>query len=337
MNNIVIKYLRGFMAIGAMVWASALVIATAGAAHAQTGAQNFPNRPLRLIIPMGAGGATDIFIRTLVPKLSDMLGQQVVVDNRPGANGVIGDEMAVKAAPDGYTLMANSIAISINPGLYKLSYDITRDLQGVTRLGMIDLLMGIHPSVPAKSVSELIAHARANPGKLNYASFGIGSISHVAGEMFKQATSTQLVHVAYKTSPLAVQETIAGQTHLVMGGISYMLPQARAGRLRGIAITSLQRNANAPDIPTAHESGLPNFDVNAWFGLWVPAAVPKPLLAKLYDVVSKTLNHPEVRPAIEKHGYKIGGETPDQFQKFVRSEVEKFGKVIKAAGIKPEG
>ena len=315
----------------------ALLLLSAGAAHAQNSAAGFPTRPLRLIIPMGAGGATDIFIRTIVPKWSDVLGQQVVVDNRPGANGVIGDEMAVKAAPDGYTLMANSLAIAINPGLYKLNYDITRDLQGLTRLGVIDLLMGIHPSVPAKTVAELITHAKANPGKLNYASFGIGSISHVAGEMFKQATSTQLVHVAYKTSPLAVQETIAGQTHLVIGGISYMLPQARSGRLRGIAITSLTRNSNAPDIPTAHESGLPNFDVNAWFGLWVPAAVPKPVLAKLYDAVSKTLNHPDVRPAIEKHGYKIGGETPDEFQKFVRSEVEKFGKVIKAAGIKPEG
>ena len=300
-------------------------------------AQAFPNRPLRLIIPMGAGGATDIFIRTIVPKLSETLGQQVVVDNRPGANGVIGDEMAVKAPPDGYTLMANALAITINPSLHKLNYDITRDLQGLTRLGSIDLLMGIHPSIPAKTVAEFIAHAKANPGKLNYASFGIGSISHVAGEMFKQASGTQLVHVAYKTSPLAVQETISGQTHLVIGGISYMLPQARSGRLRGIAITSLQRNANAPDIPTAHESGLPNYDVNAWFGMWVPAAVPKPVLAKLYDAVSKTLNHPEVRPAIEKHGYTVGGETPDVFQKFVRGEVEKFSRVIKASGIKPEG
>ncbi len=314
-----------------------LVLAATGAAQAQTAASNFPSRPLRLIIPMGAGGATDIFIRTIIPKLSDILGQQVVVDNRPGANGVIGDEMAVKAAPDGYTLMANSLAITINPGLYKLNYDITRDLQGLTRLGSIDLLMGIHPSVPAKTVAELIAHARANPGKLNYASFGIGSISHVAGEMFKQASGTQLVHVAYKTSPLAVQETIAGQTHLVIGGISYMLPQARSGRLRGIAISAMQRSPHAPDIPTAHESGLPNYDVNAWFGTWVPAAVPKPVLAKLYDALSKTMNHPDVKPAIEKHGYKIGGESPDEFHKFVRSEVEKFGKVIKAAGIKPEG
>ena len=317
--------------------AAILLLAVAGAAQAQTAASNFPSRPLRLIIPMGAGGATDIFIRTIVPKLSDILGQQVVVDNRPGANGVIGDEMAVKAAPDGYTLMANSLAITINPSLYKLSYDVARDLQGLTRLGSIDLLMGIHPSVPAKTVAELITHAKANPGKLNYASFGIGSISHVAGEMFKQASGTQIVHVPFKSSPLAVQETIGGQTHMVIGGISYMLPQARSGRLRGIAISSMQRSPHAPDIPTAHESGLPNYDVNAWFGTWVPAAVPKPVLARLYDAMSKTMSHPDVKPAIEKHGYKIGGETPDEFHKFVRSEIEKFGRVIKAAGIKPEG
>ena len=314
--------------------ALALISATA---HAQTGAENFPNRPLRLIIPQAAGGATDIFIRTIAPKLSENLAQQVVVDNRPGANGVIGDEMAVKAPADGYTFMANAIGIVVNPSLYKLNYDITRDLQGLTRLGAIDMLMGIHPAVPAKTVAELITYAKANPGKLNYASFGIGSISHVAAEMFKQASNTQIVHVPFKSSPLAVQETIGGQTHIVIGGISYMLPQARAGRLRGIAITALQRNANAPDIPTAHESGPPNYAVDAWFGAWVPAAVPKPVLAKLYDAMSRTLNHPDVRAAIDKHGYKIGGETPDVFHKFVRSEVEKFGKVIKAAGIKPEG
>lgn len=314
-----------------------LALLASGSAHAQGRPDNYPNRPLRLIIPQAAGGATDIFIRTVVPKLSETLAQQVVVDNRPGANGVIGDEMAVKAPADGYTFMANAIGIVVNPSLYKLNYDVTRDLQGVTRLGAIDMLMGIHPSVPAKTVAELIAHAKTNPNKLNYASFGIGSISHVAGELFKQLSATQIVHVPFKSSPLAVQETIGGQTHLVIGGISYMLPQARAGRLRGIAITSLKRSPYAPDIPTAHESGLPHYDIDAWFGSWVPAATPKPVLAKLYDAMSKTLNHPDVRAAIDKHGYKIGGERPDEFQKFVRSEVEKFAKVIKAAGIKPEG
>jgi tripartite-type tricarboxylate transporter receptor subunit TctC len=286
---------------------------------------------------MAAGGATDILIRTLTPKMTELLGQQIVVDNRPGANGVIGDEMAVKAAPDGYTLHANSIAISINPSLYKLNYDIVRDLAPVTLLASIDLVFGVNPQVPAKSVSELIALAKAQPGKLNYASFGIGSISHVAGEMFKQASNTQIVHVAYKSSPLAVQETIAGQTQFVFGGISYMLPQVRAGRLRGIAISSLQRSPLAPEIPTVSESGLPGFDVTAWFGMWVPAKTPQPIVRRINEVVVQALNHPELRARVEELGYKPGGDSPEAFGKFVRAEVDKFARVIKAAGIKPEG
>jgi tripartite-type tricarboxylate transporter receptor subunit TctC len=203
-------------------------------------AQPYPNRPLRLIIPMAAGGATDIVIRTITPRMSELLGQQIIVDNRPGANGVMGDEMVVKAAPDGYTLHANSLAIAINPSLYKLTYDIRRDLTPVTQLASVDLILGVYPQLPVKSVRDLIALARSQPNKLNYASFGVGSIAHIAGEMFKQATQTQIVHVAYKASPLAVQETVAGQTQFVFGGVSYMLPQVRAGRLNGIA------QANAP-------------------------------------------------------------------------------------------
>ena len=300
-------------------------------------AQQYPTRPIRLIIPMAAGGATDILIRTLTPKMTELFGHQIVVDNRPGANGVIGDEMVVKAAPDGYTLHANSIAISINPSLYKLNYDIVRDLAPVTLLASIDLVFGVNPQVPAKSVSELIALAKAQPGKLNYASFGIGSIAHIAAEMFKQASNTQIVHVAYKSSPLAVQETIAGQTQFVFGGTSYMLPQVRAGRLRGIAIGSLQRSPLAPEIPTVSESGIPGFDVTAWFGMWVPAKTPPPIIRRINEVVVTALNHPDVRARVEELGYKPGGNSPEAFGKFVRAEVDKFARVIKTAGIKPEG
>jgi tripartite-type tricarboxylate transporter receptor subunit TctC len=298
-------------------------------------AQQYPNRPLRLIIPMAAGGATDILVRTITPRMSEIMGQQIIVDNRPGANGVMGDEMAIKAAPDGYTLHANALAIAINPSLYKLNYDIVRDLAPVTQLASVDLILGVYPQLQVKSVSDLVAFAKAQPGKLNYASFGVGSISHIAGEMFKQATRTQIVHVAYKASPLAVQETIAGQTQLVFGGVSYMLPQVRAGRLSGIAVASLKRTALAPEIPTLDESGVPGFEVTAWFGMWLPAKTARPIVMRLHDVVVQSLN--DTRPAIDKLGYKPGGESPEEFGKFVRSEVEKFGRVVKSAGIKPEG
>jgi tripartite-type tricarboxylate transporter receptor subunit TctC len=300
-------------------------------------AQQYPARPIRLIIPMAAGGATDILIRSLSQKMSDQLGQQIVVDNRPGANGVIGDEMGVKAAPDGYTLLANSLSIAINPSLYKLNYHIARDLQPVTQIATIDLLLGVNPQVPAKSVAELIALARAQPGKLNYASFGIGSIAHMAGEMLKQASNTQIVHIPYKSSPLAVQETIAGQTQFMFGGIPYMLPQARAGRLRGIAVSSPQRSPLAPEIPTVNESGLSGFDVTAWFGMWVPLHTPRPVVARINEIVVKTMNLPEVRTHIESQGFRPVGDSPEAFGKFVRDEVEKFARVIKTGGIKPEG
>ena len=316
--------------------AIALLGAAALAQIPPAGAQrDYPNRPIRLLIPMAAGGATDILVRSLTPKMTELLGQQIVVDNRPGANGVIGDELAIKATPDGYTLHANAIAIAINPSLYQLNYDFLRDLAPVTQLASIALVLGVNPQVPAKSVAELIAHARAQPGKLNYASFGVGSISHIAGEMFKQASNTQIVHVPYKSSPLAVQETIAGQTQFVFGGISYMLPQVRAGRLRGIALSSLQRSPLAPEIPTVSESGLPGFDVTAWFGMWVPAKTPRSIIAHLNATMVKVLTNPEVRAHIEGQGYRPVGDTPEQFGKFLRAEVDKFARVIKTAGIKP--
>jgi tripartite-type tricarboxylate transporter receptor subunit TctC len=297
-------------------------------------AQSYPNRPIRLVIPMAAGGATDILLRTITPRMSELFGQQVVVDNRPAANGILGDEMAVKSAPDGYTLHATSLAITINPSMYKLSYDVRRDLTPVTQIGLSDLIMGVPSKLPVKTVQDFINLAKSQPGKLNYASFGVGSIAHVAGEMFKQATNTQIVHVAYKATPLAVQETVAGQTQFLFGSISYMLPQVRAGRMTAIGLASLQRNPLTPDIATLDEQGLKGFNVTAWFGMWMPARVPKPILNRVYEVVAQSLK--DQRASIEKLAYKPGGEPPEQFGKFVNSEVDKFARVVKTAGIKIE-
>jgi tripartite-type tricarboxylate transporter receptor subunit TctC len=298
------------------------------------GAQTFPTKPIRLIIPMAAGGATDIYIRTLTPRMTELFGQPIVVDNRAGANGIIGNEMGVRAAPDGHTLLANSLSIAINPGLYKLDYDVVRDLAGITQLGSVELLMGVYAHLPVKTVADLIALAKAQPGKLNYASFGTGSIAQLAAELFKQGTATSIVHIAYKSTPQAVQETIAGQTQFMFGGIPYMLPHARAGRLNGIAVSTLTRSTFAPDIPTLDESGVRGFDVPAWFGLWVPAKTPRPIVARIHEVVVKAMN--DMRPAIERQGFKPGGDKPEEFDKFMRGEVEKFSRVIKSANIRPE-
>ena len=309
---------------------AAFLITAAGPA----GAQPFPSKPIRLIIPMAAGGATDIYIRTLTPRMTELFGQPVVVDNRAGANGIIGNEMGVRAAPDGHTLLANSLSIAINPGLYKLDYDVVRDLAGITQLGSVELLMGVYAQLPVKTVGDLIALAKAQPGKLSFASVGHGSIAQLAAELFKQATGTNIVHIAYKSTPQAVQETIAGQTQFLFGGIPYMLPHARAGRLNGIAVSTLQRSPFAPDIPTLDEAGVRGFHVPAWFGMWVPAKTPRPIVARIHEVVVKAMN--DVRPAIEKQGFKPGGDKPEEFDKFMRSEVEKFSRVIKSANIKAE-
>ena len=301
--------------------------------HAQDG---YPDRPIRLLIPMAAGGSRDILMRTLSPKMSEILGQQIVIDNRPGANGVIGEEMVARAAPDGYTWLVTSIAIAINPSLYKPAYNVVTDFTPVSNLADVDLLLGIYPGVPAKSVAELIAYAQANPGKLNYASFGIGSIAHMAGELFKQASKTDIVHIAYKATPQSVQETIAGQTQMLFGGTPYMLPHARAGRLRGIAVSSLQRSPLAPDIPTLDESGLPGFDVTAWFALFVPAKTPRAIVARINAVLAEVLRDPQLKAIIEKQGFRAGGNSSAEFTRFFRAEVQKFGALVKAAGIKPE-
>jgi tripartite-type tricarboxylate transporter receptor subunit TctC len=294
----------------------------------------WPTERVRVLVGFAPGGIADIVARLMGQKIADRLGQPVVVDNRAGANGVIGNEMGVRAAPDGHTLLANSLSIAINPGLYKLDYDVVRDLAGITQLGSVEMLMGVYTQLPVKTVADLIALAKAQPGKLNYASFGHGSIAQLAAELFKQATGTNIVHIAYKSTPQAVQETIAGQTQFLFGGIPYMLPHARAGRLNGIAVSTLQRSPFAPDIPTLDEAGVRGFHVPAWFGMWVPAKTPRPIVARIHEVVVKAMN--DMRPAIEKQGFKPGGDKPEAFDKFMRSEVEKFSRVIKAANIKPE-
>lgn len=317
-----------FYAIG-----NSLLIAGA-AIHASSALaqEKFPNRPIRLLIPMAAGGSSDILMRTLSLKMSDILGQQIVIDNRPGANGVIGEEMVARAAPDGHTWLVTSIAIAINPSLYKPSYNAVTDLTPVSNLADVDLLLGINPGVPAKTVAELIAYAKANPNKLNYASFGVGSIAQMAGELFKQASKTEIVHIAYKATPQAVQETIAGQTQMVFGGTPYMLPHARTGRLRGIAVSSLQRSPLAPEIPTLDEAGLRGFDVNPWWGMLAPAGTDMRIVRKINSDVADILKTKEMQEFFRAQGAEALITTPEELHKMLVADSAKWAKVVRASG-----
>jgi len=235
------------------VWCcSAIVAVLAGPVYGQT----YPERPVRIVVAMGAGGAADLLTRTVTPSLSERLGQQFVVDDRPGANGVLGQDIVAKANPDGYTLLVQSIAMAINASLYKLPHDTLRDFAPITQLATVGLILVVHPSLPARNVKELIALAKAKSGELNYSSFGNGSIAQIAGETFKIATGVDIRHVAYKTSPAAVQDVVAGQVQLVFAGIPYSMGLVGAGRLRPLAVSMRERSALAPDVPTMMESGV---------------------------------------------------------------------------------
>jgi tripartite-type tricarboxylate transporter receptor subunit TctC len=287
-----------------------------------------------MIVPFPAGGPTDGLARVVAQKLGESWGQQVVVDNRGGANGIIGQGIAAKAAADGYTLLMQSVAFAINPSLYKLPYDSDRDFTPVILVASTSLVLTAYPGVPAKSVQELIALAKAKPGELAYASFGNGSIAHLAGEMFKSAAGVNLVHVPYKGVPQSIGDLIAGRVQVMFPGISSALPHAEAGRLRILAVTSRQRSQLAPRIPTMIESGVSNFEVGSWFGAFLPAGTPQYVVRRLHGEIERILKLPETVHHFQNQGFEPGGGTPQQFSTFIRGETGKFARVIEAARIK---
>ncbi len=297
---------------------------------------NYPAKPVRMIVPFPAGGPTDALTRVVAHKLTEAWGQQIVVDNRGGANGIIGQDIVAKAAPDGYTLLMQSVAFAVNPTLYKLPYDSTKDFIPVARIASTSLLLVVHPSVPAASVKELIALAKSKSGELSYASFGNGSIAHLAGEMFKTTTGVNLLHVPYKGVQQALGDLLAGRVQLMFPGISSALPHVGAGRLRPLAVTSRQRSPLAPTIPTMIESGIPGFDIGSWFGAFYPAGTPHNIVLKLNSGIENILQQPEIINIFRMQGFEVAGGSPTAFRSFIHSENEKFAKVVKAAGVKIE-
>ena len=303
-----------------------------------THAQNFPVKPVRVITPFTAGSAIDTLARVVGQKLGYTWGQQVVIDNRIGANGIIGTEAAAKAPADGYTVYLGNIStLAVNPHLYlKLPYDALRDFAPVTLAATIPVVLVVHPSLPVKSVRELIPLAKAHPGQLNYASGGTGSAQHLPMEMLRVETGINIVHVPYKGLGPAFSDVLGGQVPMMFTGVSNVVPYMKTGRLRVLAIGSPKRSATLPEVPTVAEAGVPGFDFDSWTGYLVPVGTPRELIVKLHADITRTLAAPEVRDKLVTLGFDLVGGTPEAFATLIRNDIARFGKLIKAAGIKAE-
>lgn len=297
----------------------------------------YPDKPIRLIVPFPAGGNADIVARSIGNDLSKNLGVPVVIENRGGAGGVIGSEIVAKAPADGYTIMMVSASHVINPSMQKsLPYDTIKDFAGISLVAEVPTVLVVHPSVQAKSLKELIALAKANPGKINFASAGNGTVGHLSGELLKSMAGIKMEHVAYKGNGPAMTDLLGGHVQMLFGSMPSALPHIKSGAVRALVVTAPKRSAAAPDIPSTSEAGLPGFDVSTGFGLFAPAKTPRPVINKLHDEVVKVLKIPEVRNRLAGQGAEPVGSTPEEYDAFVRTESAKWQKVCKEAGIKPE-
>ncbi len=317
-------------------FAAALVLGSVATSAAAAVAQGYPARPIRIIVMSGPGSGPDIVSRLIGSKLTEAWGQQVVVDNRAGANGIIGAEIGARAAPDGYTLlMVTSQAAIVAAMFEKLNYDLVRDFSPISLLASTPFAMVVHPSVPATSVKELVALAKAKPGELRYGSTGAGSPSHLATEIFKSMTGIDLFHVPYKTVSPALTETMAGEVQLTIQVVPSVLPMVKAGKLRALGVTSLKRTSLAPDLPTISES-VAGYQVMGWYGLVAPARTRTEIISKLNAKLVEELKTAEFRERLSGLGAEPLGTTPQEFAAHIRAEVEKMRKAVKAAGVRPD-
>ncbi len=316
------------------VIASIAVILAAASGYA--GAQSFPMRPVRLISPFPPGGFNDILSRLVGQKLTESWGQQVVVDNRPGANMIVGTNLAAKSPPDGYTMVMAAIPHAINPGLYKLPYDSVKDFTPIVMICFVPNLLVVHPSTPANTVKELIAYAKANPGKLSFGSVGSGSSSHMAGELLKVTAGIDMVHIPYKGAAPALTDLMAGRVQVYIGATTSVLPHVRTGRLRALGVTSTKRVSSLPEYPTVIESGVPGFDVSSWYGLLGPAGILPALVGKISTDVRRVSNTPDVRERLLKDGAETADNTSVEFAAAIRDDIQKWKQVVKVTGAKPD-
>jgi tripartite-type tricarboxylate transporter receptor subunit TctC len=299
-------------------------------------AQTYPAKPIRIIVPFPPGGIADLFARVIGQKFGETWGQPGVVENRPGAGGNIGAEIVAKSPPDGYTLVTGSIGThAVNVSLFsKLGYDPIRDFAPVSLIMEAEGLLVLHPSVPARSVKELIALARSRPGQLSYASAGNGTAAHLSGELFKSMAKVDMVHVPYKGNVPAITDLIAGQTSLLFATMPTVLPQVQAGRLRALAVTSSSRSPAAPELPTIAEAALPGYSVTNWIGIFAPAGTPRDVVMKLNVETIRVMQAPDIRKRLVNEGAKFTPMSPDEFGTFVKAEMAKWARVVKEAGIR---
>ncbi len=298
-------------------------------------AQTYPAKPIRFIVPFPPGGGNDLIARELAAYITEPLGQTVVVENRPGASTIIGTEAAAKAPPDGYTIfMGNNSTLTINPNLYrKLPYDAVKDFAPVSLLASAPFVLLVHPSLPAHSMKELIALARARPGQLNFGSAGLGITTHLAGEMLKLMARIDIVHIPYKGAGPALTDLMGGQIELGFNNMLSALPHVRSGRLRALAVTSKARSRVLPQLPTIAESGLPDYEAGAWYAVLAPARTPAPVIARLHGEFVKALQQPKVQERMAGDGASIAGSTPEALARIIETDIARWGKVIKQTGL----
>ncbi len=296
--------------------------------------QSYPQRALRAIVANIPGGGSDISSRIVAEGLSNALGKQVVVDNRGGAGGTLGVSIAAKATPDGYTVLMGSIAThGINPALYKLPYHPLNDFAPISMIGTTPNVVVVHPSVPAATLKEFIAYAKANPGKITYGSSGVGGSPHLAMELLKTMTGIDIIHVPYKGAGAVAIDLMGGQVQAASASVTGQLPYIKSGKLRALAVTSTKRIAPLPDVPTAAEAGVPGYEVTIWYAMFAPAAVPKAIVARLNAEMVKLLNAPDMKARLAQQGIDASASTPEDLSRFVQTEIAKWAKVVKAAGI----
>jgi len=317
-------WIRGFLALAVL------------GAGTTASAADYPDHPVRLVVPFPAGGGADALARTIMPKVGEILGQPIVIDNRPGAGGNIGSEFVARAVPDGYTLLYGTNGThAINQTLYgKLPFDPQRDFEPVSRMTRIAAMMVVNPAVPAKSVAEFIQYARTHPGTLSFASAGNGTTSHLAGELFKSMAGIDLLHVPYRGGGAAMTDLIGGQVTMMIDVMPNAFPQARAGKVRALAVTTARRFPSAPDVPTIAESGVPGFEMSAWDGILAPEGTPRPVIDRLNDAIRRALDDPQLKQTLQERGAETVAGTPEEFARHIAAETAKWAKIVRQSGAK---